>query len=105
MRPADDSTQRVGWTVCGLYRLARVRVTALTKADIETAQLVRQRAHAEREKALRERYGSCGKCGASMTLMHGKHGPFMGCTAYPRCCFTQSILVENWPKMATELVQ
>jgi len=86
-----------GWPACGF--------TALTKADIETAQLVHWHAHAGREKALREQYGSCGKCGASMTLMHGKHGPFLGCTAYPRCCFTRSVLVENWPKMATELVQ
>lgn len=94
--PAGQFVGCTGWPACGF--------TALTKADIEAAQLARSRARVEREKTLQEQYGSCGKCGAPMALVHGKHGPFLGCTAYPRCCFTQSVLVD-WPKMATELVQ
>lgn len=85
-----------GWPSCGF--------TSPTKADIQAAHEARNRTRVEREKALRDQYGSCGKCAAPMMLIQGKRGPFLGCTAYPRCRFTQNFLVD-WPKMATELVQ
>jgi ssDNA-binding Zn-finger/Zn-ribbon topoisomerase 1 len=86
-----------GWPSCGF--------TARTKEDIVAAASAVQLARIAHIRICLQQYGSCGKCGAPMTLMHGKHGPFLGCTAYPRCRFTQSPLVENWPKLATELVQ
>jgi ssDNA-binding Zn-finger/Zn-ribbon topoisomerase 1 len=86
-----------GWPACGF--------TAPTKADIEAAHRARTLARAEHEKVLCEQSGSCGKCGAPMALINGKNGLFLGCTAYPRCCFTQSVQVENWPPLVTHMVQ
>jgi len=32
----------------------------------------------------------CPKCGHPLHLVHGRRGPFLGCTAYPACRFTQA---------------
>jgi len=38
-------------------------------------------------KALREKYAGevCEKCGSPMAVKTGKYGPFLACTAYPKC--------------------
>ena len=33
----------------------------------------------------------CGKCGQSMVLRQGKFGPFIACSGYPDCKYTQSV--------------
>jgi len=33
----------------------------------------------------------CPQCGATLQLRHGKHGPFLGCSAYPECDYIQSL--------------
>ena len=33
----------------------------------------------------------CPRCGGKLIKRHGKHGPFYGCTKYPKCKFTKNI--------------
>ncbi|PMH45379.1 DNA topoisomerase [Vibrio sp. 10N.286.49.B3] len=33
----------------------------------------------------------CPQCGEALQLRHGKHGPFLGCTQYPKCDFIKSL--------------
>lgn len=33
----------------------------------------------------------CPQCGAALQLRHGKHGPFLGCTAYPECDYIKPL--------------
>ncbi|MCX6797778.1 MAG: type I DNA topoisomerase [Candidatus Falkowbacteria bacterium] len=41
----------------------------------------------EATKALQEKYAgtACDKCGADMVVKNGKFGPFLACSAYPKC--------------------
>jgi DNA topoisomerase-1 len=31
----------------------------------------------------------CPRCGAAMVAKNGEHGPFLACSAFPRCRYTQ----------------
>ena len=33
----------------------------------------------------------CPQCGAELVIRQGKHGPFLGCSAYPSCDFIRSL--------------
>ncbi|MDO6707751.1 type I DNA topoisomerase [Photobacterium sp. 1_MG-2023] len=33
----------------------------------------------------------CPQCGAALLLRHGKHGPFLGCSAYPACDYIKPL--------------
>jgi putative DNA topoisomerase len=33
----------------------------------------------------------CPECGAELTLRHGKHGPFLGCSNYPECEYIKTL--------------
>ncbi|MDF5302227.1 topoisomerase DNA-binding C4 zinc finger domain-containing protein, partial [Vibrio parahaemolyticus] len=33
----------------------------------------------------------CPKCGSELTLKHGKHGPFLGCSHYPSCDYIKAL--------------
>ena len=35
--------------------------------------------------------GICPQCGSALRFVNGRNGPFMGCTGYPACRFTQSL--------------
>ncbi len=35
--------------------------------------------------------GCCPKCGSSLRVVNGKGKPFLGCSAYPRCNYTQHL--------------
>jgi ssDNA-binding Zn-finger/Zn-ribbon topoisomerase 1 len=48
-------------------------------------------AEIERAKAAMAAAPKCPKCGAVLRLINGSRGPFIGCTAYPRCRYTESI--------------
>jgi DNA topoisomerase-1 len=41
----------------------------------------------EEQKKLEKKYAGekCDKCGSDMVLRHGKFGPFLGCSNYPKC--------------------
>ncbi len=47
----------------------------------------------EQLKKLQEKYKDeiCDKCGAAMAIKNGKYGPFLACTAYPKCKNIKSI--------------
>lgn len=34
---------------------------------------------------------ACPQCGAELVIRQGKHGPFLGCSAYPGCDFIRSL--------------
>jgi hypothetical protein len=36
-------------------------------------------------------HNDCPKCGAAKIDKSGKHGPFIGCSAYPKCDYSESI--------------
>jgi len=46
---------------------------------------------------LRQKYGTetCDKCGEKMIVKNGKFGPFLACTAYPKCKNIKSIEENN----------
>jgi len=54
----------------------------MSKIDPE---LFRAEAH-----ALARSHGPCPQCGAELVLRHGKHGPFLGCSAYPQCDYVRA---------------
>ncbi|WP_265448576.1 topoisomerase DNA-binding C4 zinc finger domain-containing protein, partial [Aeromonas salmonicida] len=33
----------------------------------------------------------CPQCGAELVIRQGKHGPFLGCSAYPSCDYIRSL--------------
>ena len=33
----------------------------------------------------------CPQCGAELVIRQGKHGPFLGCSAYPACDYIRSL--------------
>src|SRR2546425_12428777 len=39
----------------------------------------------------------CGKCGKPMVLRNGRRGPFLGCSAYPKCRNIQEVDAEGNP--------
>ena len=51
----------------------------------------------EETKKLEEKYKNevCEKCGAQMTLKTGRFGPFLGCSAYPKCKNIRNIAENN----------
>ena len=44
----------------------------------------------------------CPKCGSEIVKRWGRNGPFIGCTAYPECDFTQNIGPDGEPEEAKE---
>ena len=54
-----------------------------TKAQVDSPELIE----------LKEKYKNikCDKCGADMIVRMGKFGPFLGCSAYPKCKNLQNI--------------
>ncbi len=54
------------------------------------------------EHALEKAYGVCPKCGAEVTVKHGKSGAFLGCANYPTCDYTRPV-VEHEKVEAQEL--
>lgn len=37
----------------------------------------------------------CPKCGAEVVIRSGKHGPFLGCTHYPKCDFVRPLKSQS----------
>lgn len=44
----------------------------------------------------------CPKCGSEVVKRWGRNGPFIGCTAYPECDFTQNIGPDGEPEAEKE---
>lgn len=44
------------------------------------------------EHALSREYQTCPDCGAELVIRQGKHGPFLGCSAYPSCSYIRSLV-------------
>ena len=50
----------------------------------------------------------CPECGSDLVLRFGRHGKFIGCSAFPKCRFTEPILVKigvKCPKDAGDLIE
>jgi DNA topoisomerase-1 len=45
----------------------------------------------------------CDKCGEPMVLREGRRGPFLGCSAYPKCRSTKRVPEEMKEKVAALL--
>ncbi|HEU4403349.1 MAG TPA: type I DNA topoisomerase [Candidatus Polarisedimenticolia bacterium] len=45
--------------------------------------------------AIPEDHGTCEKCGSKMVLRKGRFGPFIACSAYPKCRNTKKIAVDK----------
>ena len=54
-------------------------------------------ADTEQVAALKEKYAGekCEKCGSDMAIKVGRFGPFLACTAYPKCKTIKSIAEQN----------
>ncbi len=52
-------------------------------------------------EALKEKYQDlkCDKCGSPMTVKTGRFGPFLGCSAYPKCKNIKNIGEEDAPEI------
>lgn len=37
------------------------------------------------------KHETCPQCGAEMVIRSGKQGPFLGCSAYPNCCYIRPL--------------
>jgi DNA topoisomerase-1 len=53
-------------------------------------------------KDLQQKYAGtvCDKCGAAMAVKTGKFGPFLACSAYPKCKNIKNITVNNGPEIS-----
>ena len=51
----------------------------------------------EKTKELEKKYNNekCAKCGADMAIKNGRFGPFLACTAYPKCKNIKNIKENN----------
>ncbi len=47
------------------------------------------------EGALAREYQQCPECGSPLAVRHGKHGAFLGCTAYPQCEYIRPMGIAN----------
>jgi DNA topoisomerase-1 len=58
-------------------------------------------ADSEAVKLLKEKYAAekCDKCGSPMAVKVGKYGPFLACTAYPKCKNIKNIKDDNAPEI------
>jgi DNA topoisomerase-1 len=45
--------------------------------------------------AIPEEQGTCEKCGSKMVLRKGRFGPFLACSAYPKCRNTKKIAMDR----------
>jgi DNA topoisomerase I len=56
---------------------------------------------------LKEKYKgtACDKCGADMTVRSGKYGPFLACSAYPKCKNIKNINEEKGPDITCPACQ
>ena len=45
--------------------------------------------------AIPEDHGKCEKCGSTMVLRKGRFGPFIACSAYPKCRNTKKIAMDK----------
>jgi DNA topoisomerase-1 len=45
--------------------------------------------------AIPEDHGTCEKCGSAMVLRKGRFGPFLACSAYPKCRNTKKIAMDR----------
>ena len=43
------------------------------------------------EHALERDHQPCPLCGGNLTVRYGKHGPFVGCEAYPACDYIRPL--------------
>ena len=57
--------------------------------------------------ALEKKYAGevCNKCGAEMKVKTGKYGPFLACSAYPKCKNIKNITDDNAKKIACPICQ
>ncbi|WP_298444627.1 topoisomerase DNA-binding C4 zinc finger domain-containing protein [uncultured Ferrimonas sp.] len=51
-----------------------------------------QQLFSNHEHALESDHGNCPDCGQPLQLKHGKHGAFVGCSAYPNCEFHRPLV-------------
>jgi len=47
----------------------------------------------------------CPKCGAQLSIRLGRHGRFIGCTAYPECTYTRNVDAEPGASDEPEIVK
>ncbi len=48
---------------------------------------------------------NCPKCGSPLSIRLGRHGKFIGCTAYPNCDYTRNVDEERGASNAPEIVE
>jgi DNA topoisomerase I len=56
-------------------------------------------AGATAESTIPEDHGTCEKCGSAMVLRKGRFGPFIACSAYPKCRNTKKISMDREGKI------
>jgi DNA topoisomerase-1 len=76
---------------------------ALTRAKAEMPTVVVNSDQAKAEPVGQK----CPECGSDLVKRHGRHGPFLGCSNYPKCKYIQrrkARVVGTCPQCGGELV-
>lgn len=96
------------YVICQRHRLLKVLRSHLERLDpvfdaeelgklkVSMAVLAEGATESARSRHVEyaQRYASgdvCPWCGSELVRRNGKYGPFMGCSAYPRCRFTRNV--------------
>jgi len=64
--------------------------------------------HPQQKNISKQIEEKCPKCGSNLTLKEGKFGPFLACSAYPKCKFTKNIEISakiNCPSCGAKLLK
>jgi hypothetical protein len=69
--------------LCSRLRSARVKGGRASREHVRYARAQRRLAEDRRGRGL------CPRCGGTLVLRQGAHGPFYGCSNYPGCRYTQ----------------
>ena len=86
MRPADGAARGPARSVPGLHRLSQVQE--------------RQGRRCRGQPGQADDTGiACEKCGSPMAVKQGFRGPFLGCSAYPKCRSTKPLPAEMKEKL------
>jgi ssDNA-binding Zn-finger/Zn-ribbon topoisomerase 1 len=85
------------WPECTFAAPTPEQITEAHEARIRAIEEAKREC-TEQAEALREKYGSCERCGSPMRFIQGKRGPFLGCTGYPQCRFTVTVRPQAQPE-------
>jgi len=73
-----------------------------------TKPYLARESHPQQKNITKQVEEKCPKCGSNLSLKEGKFGPFLACSAYPKCKFTKNIEISarvNCPNCGAKLLK